>query len=76
MDADPASSGIPFIHLFFADDLLILVEAFYDQERVMNSVPDIFCTSFRVKVNKSKNQVFSSKNVIIEETRKITNILL
>lgn len=41
----------------------------------MNSILDMFCTSFRAKFNKSRSYVFSSKNVILEETRKISNIL-
>lgn len=66
-------NGTPLTHLFFADDLL-LAEASCDQARVMNSLLDMFCDSFRAKVNKSKTQVYFSKNVVVGE-KKIVSIL-
>lgn len=46
--------GIPITNLFFADDLLFLVEASDDQAHVMNEVLNIFCSRSGEKVNKAK----------------------
>lgn len=51
----------PITHLFFADDLLLLVEATCDQARVICSVLDVFCSGSGAKVNKDKTQFFSSR---------------
>lgn len=42
----------PFMHLFFADDLLLLVEASCEQARIMNSVLETFCGSSGARVSK------------------------
>lgn len=66
--------GTPLTHLFFADDLLLLTEASCDQANIINSVLDAFCNSSSAKVNKSKTQVFFSKNVATAEANNISSI--
>ena len=55
--------GTPLSHLFFADDLLLLAEASSEQAFLINLVLEEFCLSYSAKVNKSKTQVYFSKNV-------------
>lgn len=62
-----ARKGTPLTHLFFADDLLLLAEASCDQARILTSVLDTFCCSSGAKMNKTKTQVFFSKNVAVGE---------
>ncbi|KAH9734293.1 putative ribonuclease H protein [Citrus sinensis] len=55
--------GTPLCHLFFADDLLLFLEASYGQVDVLNDVVENFCRSSGAKVSNQKTQVFFSKNV-------------
>lgn len=67
--------GTPFSHLFFADDLLLLVEASCDQARIIHWILEDFCNSSGAKVNKTKTQIFFSKNVRNGEASCIGNSL-
>ena len=55
--------GTPPSHLFFADDLLLFAEASSAQAFFINSVLEEFCLSSGAMVNKSKTQVYFSKNI-------------
>ena len=68
-------NGIPLSHLFFADDLLLLAEASCDQARIVNSVLEDFCISYGAKINKTKTQLFFSKNIHNDEASRFNNFL-
>ena len=55
--------GTPLSHLFFADDLLLFAEASSAQALFINSVLDDFCLSSGAKVNKTKTQIYFSRNI-------------
>lgn len=57
--------GTPLSHLFFADNILLLAEASSEQAYIINSVLEEFYLSSSTKVNKSKTQVYFSKNVSV-----------
>lgn len=67
--------GTPLTHLFFADDLLLLAEASREQTIIINLVLDAFCDSSGAKVNKSKTQVFFSKNISAAEANSNGSVL-
>ena len=50
-----ARRGTPLTHLFFADDLLLIVEANINQAEAINMVLDTFCQSSKAKVSKEKS---------------------
>ena len=67
---------VPLWHIcFFADNLLLLAEAASGQARVINTVFENFCNSFEAKVNKTKTQVFFSKNISERERNRIGRML-
>ena len=66
-----ARRGTPLTHLFFADDLLLLAEANIEQAGVINMVLNTFCQSSEAKVNKTKSQVFFSKNISARSMKRI-----
>ena len=66
-----AHSSTPLTHLFFVDDFLLLAEANIEQAEVINMVLDNFCQSLEAKVNKTKSQVFFSKNISAQITKRI-----
>ncbi|KAF7839819.1 DNA polymerase alpha subunit B [Senna tora] len=55
--------GPPISHLFFADDLVIFLEASMNQVDIVKRVLNDFCSTSGQKVNKNKARVFFSKNV-------------
>lgn len=58
------SRGGPMIsHLFFADDLLLFVEASCNQMRVIKDCLDKFCMFSGAKVSVEKTRLFCSKNI-------------
>ena len=63
--------GTPLSHLFFANDLLLLAEASSEQAFFINSVLEDICLSSVAKVNKSKTQVYFSKNVSVDVAGKL-----
>lgn len=69
-------NGTPLTHLFFADDLLLLIEAVPDQARVINEVLESFCNSFEAFVNRTKTKViFFSKNISERKRSRIGRML-
>ncbi|KAH9735416.1 putative ribonuclease H protein [Citrus sinensis] len=66
-----ARRGTPLTHLFFTDDLLLLAEADIEQAGVINMVLNNFCQSSKAKVNKTKSQVFFSKNISARDMKRI-----
>ena len=67
-----AHRGTPLTHLFFTDDdLLLLAEANIEQAGMINMVLNNFCQSSEAKVNKSKSQVFFSKNISARSMKRI-----
>ncbi|KAH9667242.1 putative ribonuclease H protein [Citrus sinensis] len=66
-----ARRGTPLTHLFFADDLLLLAEVNFEQAGVINMVLNTFCQSSEAKVNKTKSQVFFSKNISARSMKRI-----
>ena len=67
--------GIPITYLFFADDLLLLVEASGEKAHLINEVLDTFCLISREKVNRANTQIFFSQNVQKDTIREIKNTL-
>ncbi|XP_024042019.1 uncharacterized protein LOC112099143 [Citrus clementina] len=67
--------GTPLSHLFFADDLLLFLEASYGQVAVLNDVVENFCRSSDAKVSNQKTQVFFSKIVPVTLTSGIGKAL-
>ncbi|KAH9659016.1 reverse transcriptase domain-containing protein [Citrus sinensis] len=67
--------GTPLSHLFFADDLLLFLEANYAQVDVLNDVVENFCRSSGAKVSKKKTQIFFSKNVPVTLASRIDKAL-
>lgn len=55
--------GPKLSHMFFADDLVLIVEASMAQIDVLISCLDRFCASSGQKVGNSKSRIFRSKNV-------------
>ncbi|KAK4270478.1 hypothetical protein QN277_023510 [Acacia crassicarpa] len=56
-------NGPPLSHLFFADDIVLFVEASVFQAEEVKNCLDTFCMASGLKVNASKTRVFFSKNV-------------
>lgn len=65
-------NSTPITNLFFADDRILLAEAFREHAAVINDVLDSFCTSSSEKVNRTKTQVFFFRNVDSGEACKIS----
>ena len=70
-----AKNGIPLTHLFFADDLRLFAEASLNQAYNIDAVLETYCHSSEAKVNKSKTQIFFSKNITTRDARTIGNAL-
>lgn len=58
-----ARNGSPLSHIFFADDLFLLVKASIEQARVILAVLDAYCYSSEAKVNINKTLIYFSKIV-------------
>ena len=56
-------TGPKISHIFFADDLLIFVEAFLNQVQIVKNYLQVFCDCSGQKVNSDKTEVFFSKIV-------------
>ena len=67
--------GTPLSHLFFADDLLLFLEASYGQVDILNDVVENFCRSSGAKVSNQKTQGFFSKIVPVTLTSGIGKAL-
>lgn len=55
--------GPPILHLSFADNLILFVEASLSQVDFIKRVLDSFCANSGKKVNKEKSRIFFSRNV-------------
>ncbi|GAU39340.1 hypothetical protein TSUD_60910 [Trifolium subterraneum] len=56
-------SGPKISHIFFADDLLLFVEASIEQAHCIMHCLELFCEASCQKINSQKTQIFFSKNV-------------
>lgn len=66
-----AKLGTPSSHLFFTDDLLLLLKAYSQLVVVINKVMGEFCASLGANVNKSKTLVYFSANISAMEASRI-----
>ena len=75
---DPISAskgGLPFSHLFFADDLVLFAKADVKNCRAIREVLDTFCEISDQKVNVGKSRVFFSPNLDHGCREELCNIL-
>lgn len=62
-------------HLFFADDLLLFVEAREDQLMCLKEGLDIFCSCLGQRINFHKSSIFFSSTVSEEEARQLSAVM-
>lgn len=75
MGAHPTSQGwTKPMHLFFADDLILIAKASLNQVKTIQKCLVIFYGCFGQKVNLSKTKVFGSKNVAANLAKDIGKI--
>ncbi|KAK4280376.1 hypothetical protein QN277_012007 [Acacia crassicarpa] len=67
--------GPPISHLFFADDVVLFVEAAVNQAEEVRNCLDYFCMASGLKVNTTKTRVFFSKNVNHIRRIELCNVL-
>lgn len=56
-------NGLELTHLFFADNLVLFLEASLEQLNVVMGCLDLFCKAFGQRINFQKSQLFCSVNV-------------
>ena len=56
-------NGLAFLHLMFADDLILFAKADLKNNTIIKDVLDSFCEIFGQKVSLSKSRVYFSPNV-------------
>ena len=66
-------SGPKISHLFFADDLVLFVEASIDQAVVLKNILQEFCEMSGQKVNLEKSKLFCSPNTPNDLTQTISD---
>lgn len=67
--------GLAFLHLFFADDLVLFGKADMKNCQSMKDALDVFCDLFEEKVSLSKLRVYFSPNVPIEKRAEMCSCL-
>ncbi|CAL8126109.1 unnamed protein product [Prunus armeniaca] len=72
MPVRSSQSGPCVSHLFFADDLILFLEASPKHARIMKSCLDLFCTASGQTLNFSKSVVFCFPNTCKELAKEIS----
>ncbi|XP_057999242.1 uncharacterized protein LOC131178309 [Hevea brasiliensis] len=67
--------GPAISHLFFADDLLLFVEASLDQMRVIMDCLNLFCSTSGQHVNVAKSSVWFSSNADVDLQQNISKVV-
>ena len=68
-------NGLPFSHLFFADDLVFFAHANLENCLAIKDVLSEFCTRSGQTVSKAKSRVYFSPNVDLDQREVFSNIL-
>ena len=70
-----SQSGPAFLHLFFADDLILFAKADEVNSVAIRDVLDTFCSIFDQMVSEAKSRVFFSPNVDRDTRESLCDIL-